>query len=255
MGRHGVLIDENNSSLILDDKHVGYHFRSFFEYNDQSCFFEHFYSDSKGPVTAVNDKATGSISVSGMYVVGQTLRIKPSMIQDFDGVSFFTYKWYQSDNGTSNWVLISSSESASYALTDAVKGKYLKAELSFVDKQGFTESFSIIHPKKILGSVSERSAENVITGTNQNEQLIGADTDDDIIAGGDDTISSGGGSDEIDGGTVMMLFLETTVWPASYAAFRVTFDAREILIAENKESGSNRFYDVVNRMQILIRLF
>ena len=86
--------NENNSSLILDDKHVGYHFRSLVEYTDQSGFFEQIYSDSKGPVTAVNDKATGSISVSGMYVVGQTLIIKPTMIQDVDGVNFFTYKWY-----------------------------------------------------------------------------------------------------------------------------------------------------------------
>ena len=36
-----------------------------------------------------------------MFVDGQTLRIKPTMIQDIDGVNFFTYKWYQSDNGKS----------------------------------------------------------------------------------------------------------------------------------------------------------
>ena len=168
----GTYKGENYTSLILADKHVGYHFRSLVEYTDQSGFFEQIYSESKGPITAVNDKATGSISVSGLYVVGQTLRIKPTMIQDVDGVNFFTYKWYQSDNGASNWVLLSSSQSASYALTDPIKGQYLKAELSFVDQQGFTETFSIIHPKKILGSVSERSAENVITGTDQSEQLI-----------------------------------------------------------------------------------
>ena len=98
----GVYEGYNKPTLTLDDEHVGYYFRSKVEYTDQSGFFEIVYSDGKGPVTAVNDQATGSILVNGLYVVGQSLRVDTISIEDVDGITFFTYKWYQSDNGTSN---------------------------------------------------------------------------------------------------------------------------------------------------------
>ena len=98
----GFVNGENTSKLKLDDEHVGYYFRSVVEYTDQSGYFETIYSDGKGPVQAVNDKATGNISITGLYVVGQILKIDSSTIKDTDGITSFTYNWYASADGLSS---------------------------------------------------------------------------------------------------------------------------------------------------------
>ena len=94
----GVYEGYNKPTLTLDDEHVGYYFRSKVEYTDQSGFFEIVYSDGKGPVTAVNDQATGSISITGLFLIGQVLKIKVDSIKDPDGLTPFTF-WYTSANG------------------------------------------------------------------------------------------------------------------------------------------------------------
>ena len=129
---------ENTSQLVLGDEEVGFYFRSVGEYTDQR-HFETIYSQLKVRLQGY-DKATGQIVISGLFVTGQTLSVDASSIKDIDGLSDFTYNWYRSDNINSGWFTNSSQNIYTIAKTDT--SKYLKAEVSYTDKQGFVEKFS-----------------------------------------------------------------------------------------------------------------
>ena len=91
-------------------------------------------------VTAVNDPATGTPTISGTAQVGQMLTASTGDIADPDGLpSAFTYQWKRVDaDGTSNPTDIGADSSA-YTLTAAEEGKKVLVEVSFTDNGGSSE--------------------------------------------------------------------------------------------------------------------
>ena len=91
-------------------------------------------------VTAVNDPATGTPTISGTAHVGLTLTASTAGIDDVDGLpSAFTYQWKRVDaDGTSNPTDIGA-DSIAYTLTAAEEGKKVLVEVSFTDNGGSSE--------------------------------------------------------------------------------------------------------------------
>ena len=91
-------------------------------------------------VTAVNDPATGTPTISGTAQGGQMLTASTAGIDDVDGLpSAFTYQWKRVDaDGTSNPTDIGA-DSSTYTLTAAEEGKKVLVEVSFTDNGGSSE--------------------------------------------------------------------------------------------------------------------
>ena len=100
-------------------------------------------------VTAVNDPATGTPTISGTAHAGLTLTASTAGIDDVDGLpSAFTYQWKRVDaDGTSNPTDIGA-DSSTYTLTAAEEGKKVLVEVSFTDNGGSSEGplASAAHP-------------------------------------------------------------------------------------------------------------
>ena len=102
-------------------------------------------SDSAGSytmtidVTGVDDPATGSPSISGMAIVGQTLTAAPGTVADVDGLAdaTYAYQWVRVDGGDQD---ISGAAAATYVLTASDEGKRVKVKASFEDDAGTAES-------------------------------------------------------------------------------------------------------------------
>ena len=85
-----------------------------------------------------NTPATGAPAISGDLVVGQTLRVDTSAIEDDDGLdkATFTYQWLADDTDIQN------ATDSTYILTDSEEGKAIKVTVSFTDDAGNGESLS-----------------------------------------------------------------------------------------------------------------
>ena len=91
-------------------------------------------------VTAVNDPATGTPTINGTALVGQTLTASIADIADADGLpGTFTYQWKRyAANGTTFEVNIGAN-SSTYTLTASEEGKKVKIEVSFTDNGSTSE--------------------------------------------------------------------------------------------------------------------
>ena len=92
-------------------------------------------------VTAVNDPATGTPTISGTAQVGQTLTASTTGIADLEGVpGSLNYQWIRvGADGTSNPTDVGGN-SNTYLLTEADFGKRIKVRVDFTDGQGGAES-------------------------------------------------------------------------------------------------------------------
>ena len=136
-------------------------------------------------VTAVNDPATGTPTINGTALVGQTLTASIADIADADGLpSAFTYQWKRyAANGTTFEANIGVN-SSTYTLTVSEQGKKVLAEVSFTDNGGGSEgplvspaypasgtvgagptdatlSALTVSPKDIIGFVADRTSYEV----------------------------------------------------------------------------------------------
>ena len=91
-------------------------------------------------VTAVNDSATGTPTINGTALVGQTLTASIADIADADGLpGTFTYQWKRyAANGTTFEANIGAN-SSTYTLTASEEGKKVKIEVSFTDNDSTSE--------------------------------------------------------------------------------------------------------------------
>ena len=91
-------------------------------------------------VTAVNDPATGTPTINGTALVGQTLTASIADIADADGLpGTFTYQWKRyAANGTTFEANIGAN-SSTYTLTASEEGKKVKIEVSFTDNGSTSE--------------------------------------------------------------------------------------------------------------------
>ncbi len=122
----------------------------------------------------VNSAATGMPTISGTPIVGDTLRADVSAIGDDNGLERvkFRYQWTHSDGADDSD--IAGATGQSHVLTPADAGTNIGVRVSFVDRQGFTESVSS-DPDGILVNVPA-AGEPVIVGTPRVGETLVADT-------------------------------------------------------------------------------
>lgn len=105
-----------------------------------------------GPVANVNDTPTGSISISGQAVQGQTLSINTSTLADQDGIpaNSFRYQWFLvtrnplTQEFETQFVKLSTE--STLTLTQEHVDKYISASVTYDDGQGFTEVINLTSP-------------------------------------------------------------------------------------------------------------
>ena len=119
-------------------------------------------------VTAVNDPATGTPTISGTAQVGQTLTASTAGIVDPDGVpSVFTYQWkrYAADRITFEANI--GTDSMTYTLTASEEGKKVLVEVSFTDNGGSSEGplVSALYPSTQSQTVNPNNRPTALDGT------------------------------------------------------------------------------------------
>ena len=88
-----------------------------------------------------NTPATGSVSISGMPQVGETLTAVPSTdIHDEDGTGWYRYQWIVND-GTED-TNIPDETGTNYIVRNSNEGKAIKVRLAFTDRANNEESFT-----------------------------------------------------------------------------------------------------------------
>ena len=90
-------------------------------------------------VTALNDPATGTPTITGTATLGRTLTAATSAIMDADGLTgpTYAYQWIRVDGGSETD--ISGATSSTYTLVAEDEGKTIKVKVSFSDDAGNPE--------------------------------------------------------------------------------------------------------------------
>ena len=164
--------------------------------------------------------ATGMAFISDTTPLqGETLTVDTSTIADFNGLGAFAYQWQRSTNSGTSWSDISGATSASFALPDAPgtsMGQYfgdqVRVVVTFTDGAGQLETIrsAATAPVGVNYSAANnnngvtfagRGGDDVIVGSDQNDQLGGRSGNDTISGGdGNDTLNGGAGDDVLVGG-------------------------------------------------------
>jgi uncharacterized delta-60 repeat protein len=138
---------------------------------------------------SVNHIPSGSVSLTGKATQGQTLNAT-NTLADADGLGDISYTWYA--NGSSDPIGFGSN----YTLTQAEIGKTISVTASYTDGQGTFESVSSV-PTAVVANGNGL----LLTGSEQNETLVGGFGDDTLQGlGGADSLDGQAGSDSIEGG-------------------------------------------------------
>ena len=119
-------------------------------------------------VTAVNDPATGTPTISGTAQVGQILTASTGDIADADGLpSVFTYQWkrYAADRITLEADI--GTDSMTYTLTESEEGKKVRVEVKFTDDDGSSEGplTSALYPSTQSQTVDPNNPPTASDGT------------------------------------------------------------------------------------------
>ena len=121
-----------------------------------------------------NDLPTGNVSIVGRAIEGVNLSIN-NTLADADGLGEMNYLWLR------DGAAISGATSASYKLTQADVNKAISVKVSYVDKEGTTESVTSLETAKIENTNNTPVGDVVITGkTLPTETLIVSTTLSDV---------------------------------------------------------------------------
>jgi Ca2+-binding RTX toxin-like protein len=174
---------------------------------------------------------TGSLTISGEFVVGQVISLDTTGIQDNDGLGAFSFAWLRDGN------IIAGAQSAEYLLADIDVDTSISAQLSYIDEFGTEEIIESIASHKIerlqndVGQENLDAASDVTTTSSMHVDgsfsgsLSSGDYSDwigvDLISGENYTISlSGVGQDAVED------------------TYLRIFDANGAFIASDDDSGS-----------------
>jgi Ca2+-binding RTX toxin-like protein len=190
-----ALIGATTDKLVLTESHVGKLISVTASYKDLLGANESVIGSISNPVANQNDLPTGSVSLAGDFVVGQTLQIK-SNLTDADGLGAFSYQW------KADGVEIAGASQSAYQLTSKEIGKQITAQIFYIDGHGTSEKISTqggnFVRELILGS---NNLNDVLKGQNSIYQLQGMDGNDTLFGGsGQDLLMGGLGDDELSGG-------------------------------------------------------
>jgi len=180
------------SNYVLTESQVGQQIRIQASYTDGHGTAESVVSNFTAAVANFNDAPTGSVTISGTTIQGQTLSAA-NTLADADGLGTVLYRWQSSNNGT-NWSDLSSGNT--YVLTGTEIGQHIRVQATYTDGHGTDESMSSVP------TIAVAPAETRIVGTNSAETQTGTSSRDIMLGlGGNDTLDGGAGDDLLDGGS------------------------------------------------------
>ena len=119
-----------------------------------------------------NSAATGKPAISGPASVGEELTADPSSITDdngLDGVTF-NYQWLHAD-GTEI-----GTDSSTYTIAPADKGKKIRVRVTFTDNGGYSESVTSDATETVAAPNSDATGQPTISGTEQVGETLTAST-------------------------------------------------------------------------------
>ncbi|MEN9362673.1 MAG: hypothetical protein RL095_4208, partial [Verrucomicrobiota bacterium] len=131
----------SGDSLLLTEALVGKQLKVQASYVDGHGTKESVVSALSSAIANLNDTPTGAVSFSGTLLQGQTLRASHSL-GDADGLGAVSYTWFDAEGHS-----IGSGDSL--LLTEALVGKQIQVQASYVDGHGTQESV----PSEISASV------------------------------------------------------------------------------------------------------
>ena len=136
-------------------------------YTDDHGTAESVTSSPTSAVTNVNDAPTGSVTISGTPIQGQTLTAA-NTLDDADGLGVITYTWQAdgSDIGTGN----------SYTLTEADVGSQISVQVSYTDWHGTAESVTSAQTAPVANVNDAPTGLPTISGTVTEDQTLTAVT-------------------------------------------------------------------------------
>lgn len=145
-------------------------------------------------VTNVNDAPTGSVTVNGTPLQGQTLSFSHTLV-DPDGMRPFNYQW------RADAVNINGATNSTLVLGQAQAGKSIDLVVSYQDYQGTYEEVSSINSVVVGRFFAGTNSPDSITGTGGADRLLGSLGNDSFNgAEGNDTLEGGAGNDTLEGG-------------------------------------------------------
>ncbi|NJL48744.1 MAG: hypothetical protein HC929_16260, partial [Leptolyngbyaceae cyanobacterium SM2_5_2] len=130
---------ETNSTLVLTQAQVGKTVTVKARYTDGQGTAESVASATTPAVANVNDLPTGTITITGTLIQGQTLTTA-NTLADLDGLGEFSYEWQQSVTGTGGWTTIADANSPTLTLTTAQIGYYIQPVVKYTDGGGALET-------------------------------------------------------------------------------------------------------------------
>ncbi|MDO8812192.1 MAG: hypothetical protein Q7J38_09225, partial [Gallionella sp.] len=122
-----------NSTYVLTQAEVGKTISIVASYTDGHGTVEAVASSSTNAVANINDSPTGSVTIAGIAIQGQTLAAS-NTLADVDGLGAINYQW-QADG-----IAISGATNSTYVLTQAEVGKTISVVASYTDARGTAET-------------------------------------------------------------------------------------------------------------------
>lgn len=180
-----------SDSLTLTQAEVGRAITVIASYTDANGNPHSLSSPATAAVANVNDAPTGTVTIGGSAVVGQTLTAG-NTLADEDGLGAIAYQW------SADGVAIAGANGTSLTLTQAEVGKAIAVIASYTDLWGTAESVSSPATAPVTAPAV---AGLTLTGSKGADLLVGG-AGNDTLSGlaGNDVLTGNDGSDRLLGG-------------------------------------------------------
>ena len=185
-------------------------------------------------VTALNDPATGTPTITGTAQVGQTLTAVTSAIMDADGLSnvSYAYQWIRVDGGSETD--ISGATSSTYTLVADDEGKTIKVKVSFSDDANNAETLTSVATAAVAAApnAAPTASDRTVTTNEDTDYTFAAanfnfaDTDSGAALSSVKIVTlpaSGKGTLELDGSAIASGDLPQTVTRADIDAGKLIY--------------------------------
>ena len=233
--RDGVdITGATGASYVLTADDVGTDITVILNFTDEGNTDEVVASAAVVP-QAGNADPTGTVTVEGEAVAGQTLIANISAVADADGIQTGTiaYQWQRGG------VDISGATAASYLVTADDVGADITVILSYTDDGDTDEMLT-------SAAVVPQAAPVTLEGDGTAETLTGGEGDDMISGeGGDDTLTGGPGDDMLDGGEGS----DTARYSGSQSSYTLTLSPTATTLSDRRADGNGT--DTLTKMEFL----
>ena len=136
------------------------------------------YSESRistaTPIVVQNSAPTGSVTVSGSPVIGETLTADTSTIADADGLTnaTFSYQWLRGNTNTA----IENATNSTYTIQQADNGYVLSVRVTYTDDRLTTETLQSTYTSQVSNNYPPTGSLTITGTTQENETLTATST-------------------------------------------------------------------------------